>query len=368
MIKGRKGLVIGLSILVVTAVLGSFASIAFAQPTATSFGVEDAEGYPDTHVLIPVNITNVQNGPVPTIIFNILYNNSVINVTEVQKGTLTSNWDNPNYCNHDWGTSVVIYTSTDAYAVQNGLTGSVALLNFSVIGEAGATSVMDLSNIQLAEGAPDFQVGTAPANNGTFTVLHDDLNVVSCLGDSITNGYPYAGTENTYPARLQAILDTAYGSGSYEVINHGVDGYRADQVLADLQNLNWLAQDNPDVVLLMVGGNDLSQEATPLNLFTVINQTVAEVQDIVDLVTTHTNPDGSHPRIIVSAFTPVQDTLECTAVKLYNNRQESDLTGMDLWFTDNWDDFYNPDTGHARASLMADNVHPNADRVIQSWM
>jgi hypothetical protein len=35
--------------------------------------------------------------------------------------------------------------------------------------------------------------------------------VVSCLGDSITEGIPYSGTENTYPARLQVMLDTAYG-------------------------------------------------------------------------------------------------------------------------------------------------------------
>ena len=94
---------------------------------------------------------------------------------------------------------------------------------------------------------------------------------VSCLGDSITNGYPYAGTENTYPARLLSMLEAAYGLGSFEVINHGVNGYRADQVLADLQNLNWMAQDNPDFVLLTVGGNDLAQEANPFNLFQVIN-------------------------------------------------------------------------------------------------
>jgi len=43
--------------------------------------------------------------------------------------------------------------------------------------------------------------------------------VVSCLGDSITEGIPHSGTENTYPARLQAMLDTAYGSGSFKMIN-----------------------------------------------------------------------------------------------------------------------------------------------------
>jgi hypothetical protein len=33
---------------------------------------------------------------------------------------------------------------------------------------------MNLSNIQLAEGSPDYQVGTAPAKNGTFTIQLGD--------------------------------------------------------------------------------------------------------------------------------------------------------------------------------------------------
>ena len=180
-------------------------------------------------------------------------------------------------------------------------------------------------------------------------------SVVSCLGDSITEGIPYSGTENTYPARLQVTLDAAYGGGSFEVINHGVGGYRADQVLADLQNLNWMAQDNPDFVLLLVGGNDLAQLQS-------IESTVAEVQAIVDVVTAHANPDDSHPRIIVSAVPPnLISELASWWVSVYNSSLESDLTGVDLWFTSNWDDFYDPDTGQANASLMADLVHPNVE-------
>jgi lysophospholipase L1-like esterase len=192
-------------------------------------------------------------------------------------------------------------------------------------------------------------------------------SVVSCLGDSITNGYPYGGTDNTYPARLLVMLEATHGSGSFEVINHGVDGYRADQVLADLQGLNWMAED-PDFVLLMVGGNDLAQEVLPdlSNLFQVINQTVSEVQAIVDLVTAHANADGSHPQIIVSAFPPnrLSDSGGSAVVAFYNSSLESNLTGLDLWITDNWDDLYDPETGQARASLMFDAVHPNVDGYI----
>jgi len=187
-------------------------------------------------------------------------------------------------------------------------------------------------------------------------------SVVSCLGDSITEGIPYSGTANTYPARLQVMLDAAYGSGGFEVINHGAGGWRADQVRDHTQG--WMTEDNPDYVLLLVGGNDLAQLQS-------IESTVAEVQAVVDLVTAHTNPDGSHPQIIVSAILPnLISELATWWVSVYNDSLASDLTGVDLWFTSNWDDFYDPTTGQANATLMADPVHPNVEgymMVSENW-
>jgi len=212
-------------------------------------------------------------------------------------------------------------------------------------------------------------LGYYTISEGAFQPIYfynQDLStwVVSSLGDSITEGVPYSGTENTYPARLQVMLDAAYGADSFEVINHGMGGYRADQVLADLQNLDWMRQDNPNYVLLLVGGNDLAQLQS-------IESTVAEVQAIVDVVTAHTNPDGSRPQIIVSAISPnLISALASWWVSVYNDSLESNLIGMDLWITSNWDDFYDPATSQAKASLMADAVHPNVQGYIvmaENW-
>jgi len=160
------GLIIG----ILAALFVACASPAFALPTANNFGVDDASGYKDTYVVVPVNITNVQSGPVISIIFDVAYDESVINVVDVQKGELTAEWENPSYLNFEWGTRVsIVYDGQRVHALQNGSTGSVVLLNFSVIGELWETSMMNPSNIQLAD--TGYNVGTAPAKDGTFTVL-----------------------------------------------------------------------------------------------------------------------------------------------------------------------------------------------------
>ncbi len=175
--------------------------------------------------------------------------------------------------------------------------------------------------------------------------------IASCWGDSITRGYPYPATRENYPTRLQGMLDAAYGSGSYQIINRGVDGYRADQVRAKASA--WLAADSPDIVLLMIGTNDMTGGQT-------IKSTRVEVQEIIDLVTGHINPDGSRPRIVVSSIIPSL-AYQSWLLGLYNDDLASHLTGMASWFTSNWDDFYDGDTGLAKAWLMADNFHPNSD-------
>jgi len=136
--KENTRLTVCLTLLLVLAILGLFVPFALAQPAADSIGVEHASGYKNTTVSVPVTLSNTQNGPVTCIIFDVSYDNNVINIVEIKKGTITTSWKSPTYCNFEWGTKVSIaYTGRDVEAIQNGTSGIIALLKFRVVGEPG---------------------------------------------------------------------------------------------------------------------------------------------------------------------------------------------------------------------------------------
>jgi len=199
-----------------------------------------------------------------------------------------------------------------------------------------------------------------------------DPAIILCLGDSVTKGHPYEGSSNTYPSKLQTKLDSAYGSDEYSVINQGVNGYRADQVLANVNA--WLNQYNPDIVLLMIGGNDLNQDLSPESTYeeivSVITQTANETAQIVTTCQSHTNPDNTHPKVIVSAFIPnnLYDYWGSYAIAFYNTALAN--KGFANYFTSNWTDLYDTATSQAKTSLMSDSTHPNAsgyELMAQNW-
>ncbi|KAF5426664.1 Cohesin domain-containing protein, partial [Candidatus Methanophagaceae archaeon] len=170
--------VVSIAVIILSVLVAFTLSASAAGPTADSFGVEDANGYKNTNVTVPVNITNPQNGPIVTIMFNISYNSSIINVTALHEGSLTSgSYRDLGY--HEWGIAVTI----GAASILDGNNGSVAVLDFSVFGEPGETSYLNLSGIELSDSGGADQ-GTAPPQNGTFTVggaqawyLHNDTKM-----------------------------------------------------------------------------------------------------------------------------------------------------------------------------------------------
>jgi hypothetical protein len=132
-----------------------------------------ADGEHGEIVHVPVNIVNVLNGPIQTIKFDVLYNHSILKLDCGNNGTILNgdlttgaNWTSILGTNEQ---SITLGTSDQPQAIQNGSTGSVILLNFTVIGTAGQTTALELSNIEFSDPS-GYNLGTTAAINGTFTI------------------------------------------------------------------------------------------------------------------------------------------------------------------------------------------------------
>lgn len=99
----------------------------------------------------------------------------------------------------------------------------------------------------------------------------------------------------------------------------------------------------------MIGGNDLAAAETVSEFMQIAQETVEEVQDCVDLIKAHVNPDGYPPEVIVSAFPPnLLGVLANWGIEYYNTLLYNQLTDIDLFFFDNFDDLYNSTSGEPR--------------------
>lgn len=96
--------------------------------------------------------------------------------------------------------------------------------------------------------------------------LPADSTVVA-LGDSLTYGYG-ATPQTSYPAILAELT-------GWQVINAGVNGNTSADVLA--RSAAIIAQ-NPDLVLLGVGGNDVLSRTEPLTTKANISATIATIK------------------------------------------------------------------------------------------
>ena len=183
---------------------------------ADSLGVDNATGYKNTFVIVPVNITNTHDNII-AINFTIQYDKNVINLTGAQKGDLTS--DKSWYiCVAPQGVIGIVGQISQPIAVNS--SGSVALLNFSVLGEPGTMTWLNITNITLVNLT---LLGTARPKNGTFTVagaqawyLHKNRVMyrgnLSIPVDTVSIS---PGTNITWVANEPALVDAAFRAGRW---------------------------------------------------------------------------------------------------------------------------------------------------------
>jgi len=185
----------GLSAIVLLSVLAMTIPASADIQMADEFGVEDAMGNPGDYVNVLVNITNVKNGPIVAIEFELIYDKSVLELTNVQRSELTTNWSEPER-KGEYGIGIV---GSPSVAIQNGASGSVVNLTFHVIG-TGSTG-MNLSNIILYNYSNGMmQQGTAPPKNGTFTVIGIDKTAPTTNVTAPPTLWPGKPNETTIPS------------------------------------------------------------------------------------------------------------------------------------------------------------------------
>ena len=87
--------------------LHNMQNAAFALPTADYVGVFDTSGDQGTYVVVPAVISEVQNGPIISTVFDACYDKSVIEVVNVQNGDLITSRNDPAFNGaFAWGTRV----------------------------------------------------------------------------------------------------------------------------------------------------------------------------------------------------------------------------------------------------------------------
>lgn len=108
-----------------------------------------------------------------------------------------------------------------------------------------------------------------------------DIQIVA-FGDSLTAGYNLPSSES-YPAQLEAKLRSA--GYSARVINSGVSG---ETTRGNLERAEFIRSQNPDIVILGIGGNDALRSLP-------VAETKANIEQTIQILKGGANP----PRVFL---------------------------------------------------------------------
>jgi YesN/AraC family two-component response regulator len=149
---------------------------------------------------------------------------------------------------------------------------------------------------------------------------------VTCVGDSITDGYMASGDYMTYPSQLQRMLGS-----DYTVTNAGVSGTtvtgNVDNAYSKTERYSLGLQSDPDIVIIMLGINDSVLEG-----ITTTDGRARFKEDYIALVNEYKNC-GSNPEIILTlpttcVYSDVQEyTIYNVADYLYQNLLMQNVAG-----------------------------------------
>ncbi|HHL72334.1 MAG TPA: T9SS type A sorting domain-containing protein [Bacteroidetes bacterium] len=180
------------------------------------------------------------------------------------------------------------------------------------------------------------------------------------LGDSITTGIGSTGDNIGYRKQLWSLMDASYsvdfvgtqtgGDGQFDENHEGHNGFRADEIRAGLSS--YLAANNPDVVFLNVGTNDISQGDDA-------NTVLTDISNIIDDLVANNSAVEIYVSTIIprkddAALQTVTDDVNGQLPSLVQNKQSQ---GKKVYLVDNANRILADPNW--QTNLYADNLHPN---------
>jgi len=182
------------------------------------------------------------------------------------------------------------------------------------------------------------------------------------LGDSITRGWYGSAYDWGYRKPLYVLLinnDYSFDfvgrklDGNFQDPNHeGRDGWHADELLngrasapAEGKLADWLITDQPDVILLHIGTNDIRFG----------DQNANEVSSILDVIDAYEVNNNKHVTVVLALI--INQAPPISATTVFNNS----VNAMALSRIANGDDIIivNMETALNYSTDMADYLHPN---------
>jgi lysophospholipase L1-like esterase len=147
------------------------------------------------------------------------------------------------------------------------VTGGANPVNSSCTPASGASFPLGTTSVSCT--ASDAQARQATCSfKVTQTALALGAMKFESVGDSLTEGENGAGPKpqfvdppNSYPTKLQLLLDTTYPGQGMTVVNRGTGGERVEKTRDLLPG--YLATDRPQAVLLLAGYNNLTNPCFP---------------------------------------------------------------------------------------------------------
>lgn len=113
---------------------------------------------------------------------------------------------------------------------------------------------------------------TTPDTSNTTIANTSSKKTILCFGDSITAGYGLENSTDAFPSVIQSKIDSL--GLDYVVINSGLSG---ETTAGGSSRINWVLNQDIDVFLLELGGND-GLRGIPLS------ETRTNLQAIIDAV------------------------------------------------------------------------------------